>query len=98
MNSSNDTSHSHDVIDEKPEAQLVSSENEFATLNEDKPDVGVSDDRNLAGSELGTVEEDESKYLSGQKRALLAISLALVVFIVGLVHLYMELMANLMFV
>ncbi|KAF4629219.1 hypothetical protein G7Y89_g8929 [Cudoniella acicularis] len=86
MSSSNGTSDSHDVIDEKPEAQVISSENDLATSNKEKPDVvgSVSDDKNLAGSEIATVEEDESKYLSGQKRALLAISLALVVFIVGL--------------
>lgn len=98
MSSSNDTSNFHDVIDEKPEAQVISSKNDLvATSNEEKPDVAgsVGDNKHVTGSELGTAE-DESRYLSGQKRALLAISLALVVFIVGLVCISMQLM-NLIF-
>lgn len=90
MSSSNNTSNLHSVIDEKPEDQVVvSSENDLAISNSTgKAEIvgSVGDDKHLAGSELGTVVEDASKYLSGQKRALLAISLALVVFIVGLVR------------
>lgn len=89
MSSSAGPSISHDIIEEKPEAQVTSSERDLDASGEKKPGDGSSssDDKNLTGSDFGTVEEEESKHLSGQARALLALSLALVVFIVGMVRL-----------
>jgi hypothetical protein len=45
--------------------------------------VGAEKDENL---EAGTAEEDESSYVTAQKRVLLSLALALAVFIIGTVR------------
>ena len=97
MNLSNETPNSDDVTEENPEDTAVQPESDSDEKTPGGAGTG-SNDKNLASSIAEPVEEDESKYPSGQKRALLFLSLALVVFIIGMVRFCIGLMASLILI
>jgi hypothetical protein len=94
MNPSNKSSNSHDVTEEKPVDTLAQPKSDSDEKKLGSAGTG-SNDKYLASSNAKPVEEDESKYPSAQKRTLLSISLALVVFIIGMVRFCIGLTASL---
>jgi len=87
MVSSNIASNVSDDIEGKRD-EITPTQGVIAAPVDEKKSKGSNDgELKLLSSEIGTVEEENSQYLSGQKRVLLSLSLSLVVFILGMVRL-----------
>ncbi len=89
MNLSNITSKSSDAIEENQGHHISPTDDVVATSDNEKTSRDAQNGDTITPIlETETIEEeDTSKYLTGEKRVVLSLSLSLVVFILGMVRL-----------